>query len=111
MPHVTTLPPQAEFEYKLLGYAAEEYPGLIPYLPPCKDQPLMLGAAEEAALELPCGLLPAALAEAEVESMPDALVCSPFVQLEMGSRYTNDQVRRLSLLMSMDRAQHDPEAH
>jgi hypothetical protein len=71
----------------------------------------MLGAAEEAALELPCGLLPAALAEAEVESMPDALVCSPFVQLEMGSRYTNDQVRRLSLLMSMDRAQHDPEAH
>jgi hypothetical protein len=63
----------------------------------------MLGAAEEAAAELPCGLLPAGLAEAEVESMPDALVCSPFLQLEMGSRYTNDQVCRLI----MDHAQHD----
>uniref|UniRef100_A0A383WQ08 HYDIN/VesB/CFA65-like Ig-like domain-containing protein n=1 Tax=Tetradesmus obliquus TaxID=3088 RepID=A0A383WQ08_TETOB len=85
-------PYKAEFEYKLLGYAAEDYPGLIPYLPPCKDQPLMVGAAEEAAGELPSCLLPASLADAEVEAMPEALAASPFVQLEMGSRYTNDQV-------------------
>ncbi|WIA30506.1 hypothetical protein OEZ86_000590 [Tetradesmus obliquus] len=85
-------PYKAEFEYKLLGYAAEEYPGLIPYLPPCKDQPLMVGAAEETAGELPSCLLPASLADAEVEAMPEALAASPFVQLEMGSRYTNDQV-------------------
>ncbi|KAF6259574.1 hypothetical protein COO60DRAFT_995334 [Scenedesmus sp. NREL 46B-D3] len=86
-------PYKAEFEYKLLGYVPEEYPGLVPYLPPCTDQPLMVGAAEEAAGRLPCGLLPAGLAGAEVESMPEALACSPFVRLEMCSRYTNDQVR------------------
>jgi hypothetical protein len=69
----------------------------MPYLPPCKDQPLLLGSAEEAAGGLPCGLLPAGLAESEVEAMPEALAASPFVQLELGSRYTNDQVCRMRL--------------
>lgn len=35
------LPYAAEFEYKLLGHAEEQYSGLVAYLPPCLDQPLM----------------------------------------------------------------------
>lgn len=83
---------QAEFEWKLLGYTSEDYPGLIPYLPPCKDQPLMTGAGEELPSGLPCGVLPASLDEADIEAMPESVMSNPYSKLEIGDRYTNSQV-------------------
>lgn len=84
---------QAEYEYQLLGHAAEEFPGLMPYCLPCEHQPLMTGAEEEAAGGLACGLLPAAVAPGEeVEGLPEGLGCSPFMNLQLDARYSDPQV-------------------
>lgn len=52
----------------------------------------MVGAGEEAVEGLPCGLLPPGLADNEVEAIPEGLRSSPYEQLRLGTRYTNEQV-------------------
>eukprot|EP00879_Flechtneria_rotunda_P017923 GHRR01018785.1.p1 GENE.GHRR01018785.1~~GHRR01018785.1.p1 ORF type:complete len:346 (+),score=104.55 GHRR01018785.1:2868-3905(+) len=87
------LPYKAEFEYKLLRYTIEESPGLIPYVAPSLDQPLITGATEESCNGLPGGVLPAGLAdEQQMDLMPQGLMGSPYKSLEIGSRYSNDKV-------------------
>eukprot|EP00877_Chromochloris_zofingiensis_P012287 jgi/Chrzof1/7311/Cz02g18220.t1 len=81
---------KATFEYKLLDYAPEEFPGLTPYCPTAEHQPLMTGASEEEPADTPCGLLPAQLYQ--LQTMPDAVRQMPFVHLEIGSRYSDNQV-------------------
>lgn len=69
---------QAEFEYSLLGYKPEEPPSLLPYVPLCLDQPLLLGAAEELQGGLTVGLLPGCLASlATMDAMPEGLLSNP----------------------------------
>lgn len=85
---------QVPLEYKILGYTAEDFPGLTPYAPQLTDQPLLLGAPEEeggagpsaAAGGAPSGVLPAALM-AEVAVMPDVFSQAPFTILEIGNRW------------------------
>lgn len=65
---------QAEFEYSLLGYKAEEAPSLLPYVPLCTDQPLLPGAAEDLPGCMQLGLLPPGIASLagmdETEGVP-----------------------------------------
>ena len=78
---------QAEFEYKLLGYTPEDFPGLVPYLPPLLDLPLLTGAPEEAPGPRPsCPLPAAALAEVFGGGMPEGLLRMPLAAHEIGSR-------------------------
>lgn len=84
---------QTPLEYRILGYTPEDFPGLTPYLPPLLDQPLLAGAAEEAAAAgeavVPSGIVPAI---AEYPPLPDACRNMPFITLELGSRYSDDKV-------------------
>lgn len=52
----------------------------------------MTGAGEELLVGLPCGVLPAGLTEQELEAMPEGFMVNPHKRLEIGDRYTNDQV-------------------
>ena len=85
---------QAEFEYKLLGYAPEDYPGFIPYTPSMEEQPLLEGPTEELLQGRPCGQLPEALLQQlrEPAAVPEPLRQMPCVNLEIGNRYSNQQV-------------------
>jgi hypothetical protein len=70
---------QAEFEYSLLGYKAEEPPSLLPYIPLCTSQPLLLGAAEDLPGGMPAGMLPQCLATlSSMDAMPDAALSNPY---------------------------------
>lgn len=71
---------QAEFEYSLLmGYKAEEPPSLLPYVPLCRDQPLLLGAAEDLPGGMQAGLLPQGVANlTSMDTMPDAILSNPY---------------------------------
>jgi hypothetical protein len=84
---------QSEYEYKLLGYTPEDFPGWINYMPPMEDQPLLELAPEEAPGARPACVLPPALA-AVSSSCPDASWQMPYVSLEVGSRYAGTQVGR-----------------
>ncbi|KAG2441252.1 hypothetical protein HYH02_010095 [Chlamydomonas schloesseri] len=80
-------------EYRLLGYGAEELPGLTPYLPPLADQPLLEGAVEEVAAAgerlVPSGLVPPL---SDYPPMPDACKNMPYITLEIGNRYGDERV-------------------
>ena len=70
---------QAEFEYKLLGYQAEEIPSLLAYVPLCQDQPLLSGAAEDVPGGIQCGVLPHCLASLSVmDALPQSLLATPY---------------------------------
>ncbi|GFR42143.1 hypothetical protein Agub_g2992 [Astrephomene gubernaculifera] len=80
-------------EYRILGYAPEDFPGLTPYLPPLLDQPLLAGAIEEVAAAgealVPAGLVPSL---SEYPPLPDACKNMPYITLEVGNRYSEDRV-------------------
>lgn len=77
---------QAEFEYSLLGYKAEEAPSLLPYVPLCTDQPLLPGAAEDLPDCMQVGLLPPGIASlAGMEEMPEAVLGNPYPTLSHSS--------------------------
>lgn len=79
--------PQAEFEHKLLGYTPEELPGLIPYMDPLPDQPLLEGAPEDTSAVQPIGVLPkAALQGLLGAGVPESLLQMPLASLDIGSR-------------------------
>lgn len=70
---------QAEFEYNLLGYKPEEAPSLLPYVPLCRDQPLLIGAAEDEPGGMQVGMLPQCIANlASMDSMPEAVLNNPY---------------------------------
>ena len=72
-------------EYKILGYAAEDYPGLTGYTPPLEDQPLLPGAHEEAppSAATPSGVITPAEA---LPRMPDSCKQMPYVVHELANR-------------------------
>lgn len=80
-------------EYKLLGYTAEDIPGLTCYLPPLLDQPLLEGAPEELGLGgaalVPSGTVPPL---SDYPPLPDACKQMPYITLEIGNRYSDDKV-------------------
>lgn len=59
----------------------------------------MTGASEELPGGLACGVLPGGLTEQELEAMPEGLMIGPHTCLEIGDRYTNDQVWRLGVVL------------
>lgn len=59
----------------------------------------MTGASEEEPADTPCGLLPAQLYQ--LQTMPDAVRQMPFVHLEIGSRYSDNQVRCMAHLVRL----------
>lgn len=55
---------EAQFEWRLLGYTAEDIPALMPYVAACDDQPLLPYASDDGLAVLPWGMLPPCLADA-----------------------------------------------
>jgi hypothetical protein len=77
--YVTAACVQAELEYSLLGYKAEEPPSLLPYVPLCTDQPLLPGAAEDLPGGMQVGLLPPGVTSlAGMDEMPEGVLGNPY---------------------------------
>lgn len=86
---VALLCSQEPFEHKRLGYVEEDLSGLTPYAPILADQPLQPPAEEEELFVRPSGIVPSVK---ELPKMPGMCSQMPFVSLDIGSRYNNDQV-------------------
>lgn len=81
---------QVPLKYKLLGYSEESWQAISSYIPPLLDQPLMDGAEEESSgAAVPVSVVPL---PADFATMPDCFLETPFDNLPIAARYTDDKV-------------------